>query len=227
MIEFLWASLALFDDGAAMLDTTPVYTPPWRDLHTVDDARARILRLLAETPDGAPLARFLPPVRRGERGPGATALRRRSAWSSTFVASLELTRRGRSHCSRRSVSGRSRCGPHGAFCRLMVGTAIQPIREAQRSCLSVDDRRVARPQRRAVPGMTSRKPRPRTPTRFVINARERLRPPLRKAALSQAGSIWRSGICTTYSGLTPATLQHLGVAFLEQTCWRDFNCRQR
>ena len=33
---------------------------------------------------------------------------------------------------------RSMCGPHEAFCRLMVGTAIQPIREAQRSCLSVD-----------------------------------------------------------------------------------------
>ena len=58
--EFLWACLALFDDDAEGLDTTAVYLPPWRDLHTVANARERILRLLAETPEGAPLASFLP-----------------------------------------------------------------------------------------------------------------------------------------------------------------------
>ena len=96
VIEFLWASMALFDDGAAMPDTTPVYRPYWRDLHTADDARARILRLLDEIPDGTPLGRFLPagPEAAG-RGVAAPALRRRSAWSSTFVAGLELTRLGR------------------------------------------------------------------------------------------------------------------------------------
>jgi hypothetical protein len=45
---------------------------------------------------------------------------------------------GWSNCARRPASVRSMSGPHEAFCRLMVGTAIQPIREAQRSCLSVD-----------------------------------------------------------------------------------------
>ena len=42
------------------LDTTALYLPPWRDQHTVANARERILRLLAETPAGAPLGSFLP-----------------------------------------------------------------------------------------------------------------------------------------------------------------------
>ena len=71
-------------------------SPHWHELHSADDARARILRLLDEIPDGTPLGRFLPagPERRG-RGVAAPALRRRSAWSSTLVAGLELTRLGR------------------------------------------------------------------------------------------------------------------------------------
>ena len=94
VIEFLWASLALFDDGAAMPDTTPSICRPGAICTPSAIARERILRLLAETPAGAPLARFLPRSA-GQRGPGASAaLRRRSAWSSTFVASLELTRSG-------------------------------------------------------------------------------------------------------------------------------------
>ena len=92
--EFLWACLALFDDDAEGLDATAVYLPPWRDLHTVANARERILRLLAETPAGAPLASFLPSAPTESEVPAKVALRRRSAWSSTFVASLELTRSG-------------------------------------------------------------------------------------------------------------------------------------
>jgi segregation and condensation protein A len=92
-IEFLWASMALFDDGRELPDTTSVYCPRWRDLHAVDDARERILQLLADTPDGAPLAWFLPAASDGETVV-APALRRRSAWTSTFVASLELTKQG-------------------------------------------------------------------------------------------------------------------------------------
>lgn len=92
--EFLWACLTLFDDDAEGLDTTAVYLPPRRDLHTVANARERILRLLAETPAGAPLASFLPSAPTESEVPAKVALRRRSAWSSTFVASLELTRSG-------------------------------------------------------------------------------------------------------------------------------------
>jgi chromatin segregation and condensation protein Rec8/ScpA/Scc1 (kleisin family) len=57
------------------------------------DAEAEILRQLAETPEGGPLDRFLPDplAAEDESRPG---LRQRSAWSSTFVASLELARQG-------------------------------------------------------------------------------------------------------------------------------------
>src|SRR5271165_777895 len=94
VIEFLWASMARFDDGAEEPDTTPVYRPRRLDLHAVDDARERILRLLAQTPDGAPMDRFVPAASDEGETVVAPALRRRSAWSSTFVASLELTRLG-------------------------------------------------------------------------------------------------------------------------------------
>ena len=94
VIEFLWASLALFDDDAAEPDTATVYRPVPLDLYAVADARDRILRRLAETPDGATLDRLLPdPDAMAEPTP-RSALRRRSAWSSTFVASLELARQG-------------------------------------------------------------------------------------------------------------------------------------
>ena len=53
------------------------------------DGWSRNLRRLAEAPDGGPLGRFLP-----DETAADTALRRRSAWSSTFAASLELTKRG-------------------------------------------------------------------------------------------------------------------------------------
>ena len=93
VIEFLWASLALFDDEP-QADTATVYRPVRFDLYTVADARERILRRLADVPGGAPLEQLLPdpdillePARR-------SPLRRRSAWSSTFAASLELARQG-------------------------------------------------------------------------------------------------------------------------------------
>ena len=95
VIEFLWASLALFEEGAEPLDTASVYRPALRpELHTVADARKRILRQLAELPEGGPLEQFLPQPPEAAGGGLGQALRQRSAWSSTFVASLELTRQG-------------------------------------------------------------------------------------------------------------------------------------
>jgi len=94
VIEFLWASMALFDDGTAEPDTTPVYRQRRLDLYAVDDARERILRLLADAPNGAPMDQFVPAASDEGETVAAPALRRRSAWSSTFVASLELTRLG-------------------------------------------------------------------------------------------------------------------------------------
>ncbi len=92
-VGFLWASLALFDD-AAEPETTSVYRPVSFDLYPVAEARERILRLLEDMPEGAPFENLLPEAERKTVPASRAALRRRSAWSSTFVASLELARQG-------------------------------------------------------------------------------------------------------------------------------------
>ncbi len=93
VIEFLWASLALFDADPAA-DTASVYRPLPTNLYAVAEARERILRRLAAAPDGAPLDRLLPePPETAETEP-RHALRRRSAWASTLIAGLELAKQG-------------------------------------------------------------------------------------------------------------------------------------
>ena len=95
VVEFLWASLALFDADLPAVETIPVYQPPWHSaLYTIAAARARLLRWLADAPEGVLLAQLLPDPERGSEPAPQAALRRRSAWSSTFIASLELARRG-------------------------------------------------------------------------------------------------------------------------------------
>ena len=94
MIAFLWASLALFDDDTAVPGTAPLYRPLHLDLHVVTEARAGILQRLVEMPQGLSLDRLLPDERDHADGEPRKALRRRSAWSSTFIASLELARQG-------------------------------------------------------------------------------------------------------------------------------------
>ena len=97
VIAFLWASLALFDEDP-VADTTTVYRPAPFNLYPVAEARERILRVLGTMPDGALLETLLPDAE-NTTAPAAqpashVALRRRSGWSSTFVASLELARQG-------------------------------------------------------------------------------------------------------------------------------------
>ena len=60
VVEFLWASLALFDDDTAAADTATVYQARPFQLYAVAEARDRILQRLAQAPEGAPLERFLP-----------------------------------------------------------------------------------------------------------------------------------------------------------------------
>jgi segregation and condensation protein A len=93
VVEFLWASLALFGDETA-LDTTKLYRARPFELYAVAEARERILRLLAETPDGAPLAQFLPDPVGDLENEVWGKLRRRSGWASTFIAGLELAKQG-------------------------------------------------------------------------------------------------------------------------------------
>jgi segregation and condensation protein A len=94
VVEFLWASLALFDEDTAAADTATVYQARPFELYAVAEARERILRLLAAAPEGASLERFLPdPTDLPESG-ARGKLRLRSAWSSTFIAGLELAKQG-------------------------------------------------------------------------------------------------------------------------------------
>jgi len=94
IIEFLWASLALFDDGEPAPETTTVYRPRQFALYPVGEARARILRRLAEAPGEVAFEKLLPDAPDLAEGESLPALQRRSAWSSTFAASLELAKQG-------------------------------------------------------------------------------------------------------------------------------------
>ena len=74
LIEFLWASLARFDDEPATPDGEAVYRPARLALCSVAEARDRILRRLADYPDGVTLAQCLPTPRTAadaETQPGA------------------------------------------------------------------------------------------------------------------------------------------------------------
>ncbi len=87
VVEFLWASLNLFDDDLARPQTYATYRPVWDDLFPVAEARARIMQRLASS-GGQSMERLLP-----DR-PAASRLQKRSRWTSTFVASLELAKQG-------------------------------------------------------------------------------------------------------------------------------------
>jgi hypothetical protein len=85
VLEFLWASLALFDDAVAA-ETATLYRPLSFELYQVAEVRDRILRLLAEAeaPEGAPLERFLPDPSGGRKrsacpGDAASAVKSLSA----------------------------------------------------------------------------------------------------------------------------------------------------
>lgn len=111
VVEFLWASLALFDDDQTPADTTSRYRPRRLNLHSVQDARARILRRLAERPESHRLERLLPDEPATPTPDTPAALRRRSAWSSTFAASLELAKQGEAVLDQADFLGPIQVGP--------------------------------------------------------------------------------------------------------------------
>jgi segregation and condensation protein A len=107
VIAFLWASLSLFEDEAEPLETVAVYRPLWTDLHTVAEARDRILRILGEGGDGQPLQHFLPeqPSVADEREATEYPFHRYSAWATTFSASLELAKQAEAALAQAEVLG--------------------------------------------------------------------------------------------------------------------------
>ena len=96
VVGFLWASLALFDEAEDAVDTAEVYQPRRGNWYSVVAARARILALLAQAPEGGHLEQFLPDVAEaavtGQAIP--SRVRRGLAWGCTFVAGLELAKQG-------------------------------------------------------------------------------------------------------------------------------------
>jgi segregation and condensation protein A len=91
VVEFLWATVMLLDGDLPKAGRTDIYRPTWMDLHTVPQARDRIRRLLAGAGEAVTLEAMLPAATRA--GP-PDGMRRRSGWTSTFVASLELAKQG-------------------------------------------------------------------------------------------------------------------------------------
>jgi len=94
VIEFLWASMALFDDGGLGPDVSETYRPRWRELYSIAEAGARILKRLVEIPDGLPLDQLLPEESGAAGIPAGLLPQTRAAWTSTFIASLELAKQG-------------------------------------------------------------------------------------------------------------------------------------
>ena len=118
VIAFLWAAMALFDDDLPDADTTARYRPQWCDMHSVPEARLRILRSLAETQDGQSLDQLLPGADAAAPSGPQSLLKRRSAWTSTLVASLELGKQGDVQLAQeddfsRIIATRVFSAPHG------------------------------------------------------------------------------------------------------------------
>jgi segregation and condensation protein A len=93
VIEFLWASMTLFDDGGPGPDVSETWRPRRQELYSIAEARARILKRIAETPDGLPMEQLLPEEAEAAGVPTEPA-RRRAAWTSTFIAGFELAKQG-------------------------------------------------------------------------------------------------------------------------------------
>jgi segregation and condensation protein A len=98
-IAFLWACMELLDGRRSGADIPATYAPQRHALHSVSDARTRILQLLASSQEPHILSKLVPEMAEASRSatlPPAPVhvLLRRSGWASTFTASLELAKQG-------------------------------------------------------------------------------------------------------------------------------------
>ena len=121
--EFLWASLALFDDEAPP-DTAVTYQPAPLRLHSVAEARTRILQRLTDKPEGV-IARSASAGRAGGQpasqcaapGCGAPA-GRRPWWPVWNWPGRARWRWGRGRISSPSTSHRSNAAAHSSRSQL-------------------------------------------------------------------------------------------------------------
>jgi segregation and condensation protein A len=93
-VAFVWACMELFDERDYALTEGSMYRPAYLDLFDIPGARNRIVRYFSETSSQGELFEFLPDVVKAEPSKALSVLRRRSAWTSTFVAMLELAKQG-------------------------------------------------------------------------------------------------------------------------------------
>jgi segregation and condensation protein A len=93
-VAFVWACIELFDERDYTLAEGSMYRPVYLDLFDIPGARNRIIRYFSGTHNQGDLFEFLPEIVKAEPSKALPVLRRRSAWTSTFVAMLELAKQG-------------------------------------------------------------------------------------------------------------------------------------
>jgi segregation and condensation protein A len=96
IVGFLWAAMELFDEPKDVVETATRYRPRNLEPYSIAKARERILQRLIEAREAQTLDRLLPDDAQGSplQSQRQAERRRQSAWSSTFVAALELAKQG-------------------------------------------------------------------------------------------------------------------------------------
>jgi len=93
VIEFLWATIELLDDGNAA-ETEALYRPPTFDMHKVSEARERILQRVVEAAECQLLQDLIPETLGLDKSDSRSVRRYKSGWTTTFTAALELAKQG-------------------------------------------------------------------------------------------------------------------------------------
>jgi segregation and condensation protein A len=93
-VAFVWACIELFDERDYTLEEGSMHRPAYLDMFNMPEARSRILQYFSGAEKQGDLFALLPEVLKTEASKALSLLRRRSAWTSTFVAMLELAKQG-------------------------------------------------------------------------------------------------------------------------------------
>lgn len=102
VIEFLWATIELLDDGDDT-DTEALYRPPTFDMHKVSEARERIFRRVVESAECQLLQDLIPETLDLDKSDTKSVRRYKSGWTTTFTAALEVAKQGEIHLTQESL----------------------------------------------------------------------------------------------------------------------------